>query len=104
MLSSKINKAVFIKAMLALQALLFNLKAQNLVSNGYFEVYSNCPNNINQISYAVGWYPSSDTTNYYNFCSNGANIQVPYTDYGYESDCCGGGGYAGCGVLVKTHP
>jgi len=79
-----------------------NTKAQNLVSNGYFEIYDTCPNYPGQISRAVGWLKSSLTPDYYNSCPNinSVNgINVPYTQFGYQQDCCGGEGYAGIYVF-----
>jgi hypothetical protein len=75
-------------------------KAQNLVSNGYFEVHNDCQNdNINN---AVGWNTSTnETPDYFNNCLlNGAN--VPNTFVGYQQDCFGGKGYAGGFMLNKN--
>ena|ERR1700739_5119654 len=95
MIYSKIKRGTLLKAMLVIQALLFNLEAQNLVYNGYFEVYSTCPNNISQINYATGWInaDSGSSPDYYNTCASiGSEVDVPYTVFGYQPDCCGGGG------------
>ena len=69
-------------------------KAQNLVSNGDFEIYDTCPppssSSINDINRATGWYnPSYGTPDYFNFSI------VPYNLFGYQVDCCGGSGYTG---------
>ncbi|MGZ3864764.1 MAG: T9SS type A sorting domain-containing protein [Bacteroidia bacterium] len=73
----------------------FFVKAQNFVYNGEFEVYDTCVTNPGQISYAVGWKSCTETPDYYNSCSNGANMKVPHTFHGFQKDCCGGSGYAG---------
>ena len=70
-------------------------KTQNLVYNGDFELYSQCPpsqlsQSISDISRAAGWHnPSYGTPDYFN-CSI-----VPFNILGYQKDCCGGHGYAG---------
>jgi len=55
--------------------------AQNLVPNGSFEIYSNCPDNLTQIGYAVPWfsplYPVS-TSDYYNACDLTNMYSVPH--------------------------
>ncbi len=47
---------------------------QNLVTNGDFETYNNCPNQYAQISYATGWaQPANGTPDYYHTCSPNLN-------------------------------
>ena len=79
-------------------------KAQNLVNNGNFESYSNCPSNAGQINYAIGWssYSNFAMPDYYNACSSFTNIGVPYAAFGFQQDCCGGTGYAGGFMLDKN--
>ena len=82
-------------------------KAQNLVPNGYFEIYDTCPDYPGQISRAVNWKVASLTPDYYNSCPNinsSNGINVPYTLVGYQQDCCGGGGYGGIYVFNKYFP
>ncbi|HXU28595.1 MAG TPA: T9SS type A sorting domain-containing protein, partial [Bacteroidia bacterium] len=72
----------------------------NLVSNGNFEIYSQCPNNASQITYATGWHNAALTPDYFNACSpTSVGTNVPNAGFGYQPDCCGGGGYAGIYVL-----
>src|ERR1700741_3727758 len=84
-----------------------NAKAQNLVSNGDFEIYSQCPtarssSSTLQIDYAVGWHAAASTPDYYNICAGiNTNVNVPYSNYGYQQDCCGGGGFAGGSLFSK---
>jgi len=72
-------------------------KTQNLVPNGGFEIYSQCPNSISQINYAVGWMNAAvaTTPDYQNSCSSPSSVGVPHNSFGYQQDCCGGEGYAG---------
>src|SRR5688572_17362556 len=50
---------------------------QNLVPNGSFETYTQCPNNSSQIYFATPWKgPTTNSSDYQNACSPGQN--VPY--------------------------
>jgi hypothetical protein len=75
-------------------------QAQNLVYNGQFEIYSQCPpgNSLYPsnmyMAYANGWNVSALTPDYHHACSSSSN-NVPYSYTGYQNDCCGGVGYAG---------
>jgi hypothetical protein len=83
--------------------------SQNLVPNGDFEIYSQCPNSTSsypanmQINYANGWQAAALTPDYYNACAGmGNSVFVPYSNRGYQMDCCGGGGYIGIYTLDKN--
>src|SRR6185312_367622 len=103
MIFNKNKRNFILKAMLVIQALLFNLKAQNLVYNGYFEIHDTCPNNASQITYANGWHVAALSPDYYNACASPTlGVSVPNTDFGYQPDCCGGGGYIGGYMFDKT--
>ncbi len=85
-----------------------NTKAQNLVTNGYFEIYSPCPTarsspgNL-QLNYATGWLTAASTPDYYNTCASiGTTVNVPYAHCGYQQDCCGGMGFAG-GIMLDIN-
>jgi hypothetical protein len=75
-------------------------QAQNLVYNGDFEIYSQCPPGTSlypsmmYLNYAAGWDVAAMTPDYYNVCSPNDN-NVPNSYQGYQQDCCGGAGYAG---------
>lgn len=67
---------------------------QNLVPNGDFERYTNCPSSISQFNFAAPWFTPTDATpDYYNSCSgvgsfvttptNGVGVQVPLSGNGY---------------------
>jgi len=64
---------------------------QNLVPNGDFEQYWNCPNSVSQIDSAKFWFkPSLGTPDYFHQCSinNTGNVQtnvdVPNNYFGYQ--------------------
>ncbi len=79
---------------------------QNLVTNGGFETYSLCPTTKStsgnlQIAYANGWHAAASTPDYYNACAGiSTGVNEPYSNFGYQQDCCGGSGYAG-GFMIS---
>lgn len=73
-------------------------KAQNLVPNGSFEIYSNCPDGLSQINKATPWYdPTGASSDYFNVCDTGY-ANVPYSSLGYQHARTGLG-YAGLFAL-----
>lgn len=59
----------------------------NLVPNGNFETYSDCPDDISQISRAIPWYSPTDngSPEYYNQCSEEwIGVSVPDNGCGYQ--------------------
>jgi gliding motility-associated-like protein len=55
-----------------------NAVAQNLVPNSSFEYDTLCPDGLTRIYYAVPWtqpLPQLGTSDYYNYCSTGSDIQ-----------------------------
>lgn len=61
-----------------------NANAQNLISNGNFEQFYHCPNNLNDIDSAKFWLnPNINTPNYFNQCSSGT-ATLPSTPFGYQ--------------------
>lgn len=79
------------------------VQAQNLVYNGSFEEYSECPqsNELNngQFERAIGWFrPTLGTPDYYNRCNSGL-VGVPLNFWGYQEPY-EGDGYAGFGAIV----
>jgi hypothetical protein len=58
---------------------LLNLKlnAQNLVPNYSFEVYTSCPTSSSQVSFAVPWTGTNNSTDYFNSCAPPCFISVP---------------------------
>ncbi|HRH01902.1 MAG TPA: T9SS type A sorting domain-containing protein [Bacteroidia bacterium] len=86
----------YIKIVIAISVFFvyINSNAQNLVPNGSFEIYTQCPTSINQIFYCSGWfqphkYPGgfsvnySSSSDYYNSCSN-TFTDVPNNIAGYQ--------------------
>jgi hypothetical protein len=81
-------------------------QAQNLVPNGEFETFSNCPSNTDQLNYATPWisYSNFAKSDYYNSCSTGTGISVPNVAYGYQMDFLGKTGFSGGFMLDKLAP
>ena len=46
-----------------------SISAQNLVPNGDFETFTECPDNLDQFSNASGWIPYRGTPDYFNACN-----------------------------------
>ncbi len=68
-----------------------NIRAQNLVPNGSFENYANCPEGPSELNNANGWAtPDSATPDYYNACFNDLSpmmlpsMDVPDNTQGYQ--------------------
>ena len=85
----------------------FVVKAQNLVPNGNFDIYSTCPTAKSSpgnmaINFANGWHAAASTPDYYNSCATiNSTVNVPYAAYGYQQDCCGGNGFVGGSMLSR---
>ena len=64
---------------------------QNLVGNYSFEDHyiSDCPNNIDQVPYAIGWRNFCSTPDYYNACATVPGLLVPSNGYGYQQAATG---------------
>ena len=78
---------------------------QNLVPNGSFEEYSECPtgNEINngQFERAIGWFrPTNSTPDYFHRCNNSINgiVGVPNNFWGYQEPFQGDG-FIGFGAM-----
>lgn len=78
---------------LALLVLPFCAVAQNLVPNGNFEDYTQCPYTISQINYATGWSSliSNTTPDYFSSCtpSLSTTVSVPNNILGYQQPASG---------------
>ncbi len=81
---------------------------QNLVPNGSFEEYSQCPDPAtvdpmpdNMIELAMGWYnPTGYTPDYFNSCVTVTNsYSVPTNGYGYQVPRTGN---AYCGIYIPV--
>lgn len=82
------NKA-FLYIIFLISVWSFSYAQTNLVYNGSFEEYSQCPNLTSQPGadqlYALGWYsPTFATTDYFNSCDVTQHVGVPQNFIGYE--------------------
>ena len=68
--------------------------AQNLVPNGSFEEYTECPDYWNQMNRATGWSKYRGSPDYFNSCDTGIFVSVPNNVVG-QQDAATGQGYAG---------
>ena len=74
-------------------------QGQNLVTNGDFEDFKKCPNDISQLSRANGWFsPSKGTSDYFNACSKNGMISVPKNISG-RAFAHSGNAYVGIGMF-----
>lgn len=70
--------------------------SQNLVTNGNFESYANCPNSISQLTQATGWLNANNcASDYFNTCANPCSgVKIPVNSFGIEN-ANSGNGYVG---------
>ncbi len=91
LLGIKTNDAM--KCALALLFLVLTqpiIKAQNLVSNGSFEEYTECPDYFGQWPRVVGWTsPFLLSADYFNRCAGGVVCSVPFNQFGYQEPAHG---------------
>ncbi len=60
-------------------------RAQNLVVNGSFEEYTECPPSFGYWANVVGWIsPYTQSADYYNACASGTVCSVPQNTTGYQ--------------------
>lgn len=57
----------------------FSFAQTNLISNYSFEEYSQCPEEENDVPYAIGWENWLATPDYFNACSTDGFATVPYS-------------------------
>lgn len=94
-----VRSILFIPATLAM----LSLRAQELVPNGDFETYTQCPDYVSQIDRATGWLrPTNGTSDYFNACLGVPfSESVPDNEFGYEP-AHSGDGYAGFYCFYST--
>ncbi|HRH69869.1 MAG TPA: gliding motility-associated C-terminal domain-containing protein [Flavobacteriales bacterium] len=82
---------------------LVSLHAQELVPNGDFEAYTQCPDYVSQIDRATGWLrPTNGTSDYFNACLGVPfSESVPDNEFGFEP-ALSGDGYAGFYCFYST--
>jgi OmpA-OmpF porin, OOP family len=80
-------------------------QTQNLVYNGNFEIYSNCPTNLGQVANSTGWSNAAQytTPDYFHTCGV-PNYSVPDNNFGYQTDCSNGAGYIGIYTFNYNFP
>jgi len=80
-------------------------KTQNLVPNGNFEIYSQCPFGSAQFNDVVSWINAqpNSSPDYFNACTS-TNANVPHSVFGYQKDYDGGAGIAGIYTFNKGFP
>lgn len=87
----------------------YALTAQNLVPNGDFEQYSECPWSLTQIYFAPPWLNGNPgaiqgaTSDFFHSCAQGGNPDVPTNIFGSQL-AHSGEGYAGLATYVEDNP
>lgn len=78
--------------------------AQNLVPNGSFEEYTDCPDYWDQLGGNVtGWSVCSPSPDYFNACRDSSDFDVPFNWRGYQG-ASHGRGYSGVGTYQWNSP
>jgi hypothetical protein len=78
--------------------------AQNLVPNGSFEAYTDCPDYWNQlIGNVAGWDVCSPSPDFFHACRDSSDFGVPYNWRGYQH-ASHGQGYGGVGTFQWNAP
>ena len=90
-------------AMLCLHLLPFMLKAQNLVDNPDFEIYSECPDDFNHGNpmYPIPWLTIVGSSDYLNECAVIPALDIPTNFKGYQP-AQSGTGYVGMYTVLPT--
>src|SRR5688572_28970144 len=87
---------------------------QNLITNGDFEQYTGCPDNIGQLDSLVSWFNPftppyhdldslSGSSDYFNSCAPNNIVNVPSNGLSYQP-ARSGNGYAGIILAVSNFP
>ncbi len=77
--------------------------AQNLVPNGSFEEYTECPTNYAQVDRAVGWSILSNSPDYFNRCNTNDSMDIPVNLVG-DQDAYEGDAYMGVVSYLEDLP
>ncbi len=87
--------AFFRLSLVVLMLSTVSIKAQNLVPNGSFEEYIDCPTALDMLgTHCEGWFSSRGTCDYYNGCKSTWGVSVPSSVFGYQ-EALTGDAYAG---------
>ena len=74
--------------------------SQNLVPNPGFEEHDTCPNSSSQIEYAIGWWTSRQSPDYFNECGSGL-AAIPYNGMGFQQ-AYSGQAYSGLFTFISA--
>lgn len=88
------------KALFFFLLLPISVVAQNLVPNGSFEEFEECPELMTQIEKATGWMSFRITPDYFNACSEPGGVGVPENVMTTNQVALHGDAYAGFGQLA----
>ncbi|MFZ1686130.1 MAG: hypothetical protein WAU70_01835 [Flavobacteriales bacterium] len=77
--------------------------AQNLVPNGSFEDYTDCPDYWNQVTNAIGWSVCSPSPDYFNACRDSTDFGVPVNWLGQQA-ASEGDAYVGLAPFAYNDP
>ena len=78
-----------------------NSLAQNLVPNGDFETYTECPDGLDQLIQANGWKPYRNTPDYFNGCDETQLVGTPLNLMNGFQEPLSGEGYGG--LIAMTY-
>ncbi|MBT8195044.1 MAG: T9SS type A sorting domain-containing protein [Bacteroidia bacterium] len=86
----------------------YSSKSQNLVPNGGFEQFINCPSITGEINSAVSWFNPTiggyqGSPDYFHTCTTTPSIDIPTNFYGYQQ-AHGGNAYAGILLYFSNPP
>jgi OOP family OmpA-OmpF porin len=96
------NGCLKIASLVVLLVLCFGGKAQNLVPNPSFEIFTNCPTTVNQINLVPPWTGADTSPDYFNSCANLVNeFGVPNVVFSYQQPRTGN---AFAGLMGFYHP
>jgi hypothetical protein len=72
-------------SIIAAYVLCVSAGAQNLVPNGSFEDYTQCPEFFGYAQYAAGWLNlHTSSADYFNRCQENLIVGVPFNNFGYQ--------------------
>lgn len=75
----------------------------NMVPNGDFEDYIDCPSSLSQIMRCVGWQEILGTPDFYHLCATNNDVSVPANFFGSQSPTSGDA-YAGFYDYIPNKP